>query len=58
MTKKARQVILPKTTKIQAKLNPSKNSLFAMEVHDSCLTPNSRKAVEEDENRQAQESDC
>lgn len=29
-----------------------------MEVHDSCLTPNSRKAVEEDENRQAQESDC
>ena len=31
--------------KIQAKLNPQTNFPFAMEIHDSCLSPNSKKAL-------------
>ena len=31
--------------KIQEKLNPQTNFPFAMEIHDSCLSPNSKKAL-------------
>lgn len=57
MTKKARQVIPPQTKKIQAKLSLQTNSPFSMEVHDFCLSPKTRKAIEQAEHRQAPESE-
>ena len=45
LPQKEDQASNPTTMKIQAKLYPQTNFPFAMEVHDPCLSPNSRKAL-------------